>query len=82
MINTGLPNFVSNLSDEVRHEIIADYVKYEQIGSTPMSTLRKEATNYQQSVNLPSHVIVHTMERLAFECYRYYYEKERTAKAS
>jgi hypothetical protein len=60
--------------------MIRDYLSFEEDGSMGDTLLRIRAQEYSEIARIPPAYVVPTIEKLAFECYRYFYEKARTAE--
>jgi hypothetical protein len=55
--------------------MIANYEQFEQDGSIGDCTLRTNAEFVSKQLSIPPHNIVMMMDRVAFECYRYFAHK-------
>jgi hypothetical protein len=67
-----LRKFVASISEERRHQIMTDYVKYEQTGRTGDSELRRTAQEFLDRIGHASRVTGAWMKEITFEVYRYY----------
>jgi len=70
-------DYVENLTDEIRYQIIKDFEEFEKQGFIEECTLRSETEKYMKIANIQNYSIIIMMSFLAFECYRYYFYKNK-----
>lgn len=65
--------YIESINDEnCLWEMIANYEQFEKDGSIGNCTLRTNAEIVSKQLGIPSHNIIMMMDRIAFECYRYF----------
>lgn len=75
-MKTLMKKYVEGLSDAEKALIIQNYERYEQDGFIGDEPIRAHARAYMEETSIDNSVgIVLSMERLAFECYRYFAKK-------
>lgn len=67
-----IKEYVETLNDEVLIEILRDYEQFEAEGAIGDCALRSNAQEVGFNLGIGDHMIVFTMEKLAFECYRHF----------
>lgn len=68
----SIKEYVNTLDDEIILQIIKDYEQFESDGAIGDCALRSNAQEVGFNLGIGDHMIVFTMEKLAFECYRYF----------
>jgi hypothetical protein len=67
-----IKEYVETLNDEVILKIIKDYEQFESEGAIGDCALRSNAQEVGFNLGIGDHMIVCTMEKLTFECYRHF----------
>lgn len=71
----ALQKYVDRLPDDEKRLIINDWEYFSEYGSIGDKPLRIHAENVMKEVKCDTHITM-WMHQLAFECYRYFYNRE------